>query len=62
MGLKGYRLLGMGQLDSNVQSPTGSDMNVWYFSGVHRRVAVQVAFERQTLKPAFHLIGDRLWV
>jgi hypothetical protein len=27
-----------------------------------RIVAVQVAFERQTLKPVFHLIGDRLWV
>jgi hypothetical protein len=25
-------------------------------------VAVQVAFERQTLKPIFHLIGYRLWV
>jgi hypothetical protein len=27
-----------------------------------RAVAVQVAFERQTLKPVFHLIGYRLWV
>jgi hypothetical protein len=27
-----------------------------------RSVAAQVAFERQTLKPAFHLIGYRLWV
>jgi hypothetical protein len=26
-----------------------------------RRVARQVAFERQTLKPVFHLIGYRLW-
>jgi hypothetical protein len=25
-------------------------------------VALQVAFERQTLKPFFHLIGYRLWV
>jgi hypothetical protein len=25
-------------------------------------VALQVAFERQTLKPVFHLIGFRLWV
>jgi hypothetical protein len=24
-------------------------------------VALQVAFERQTLKPVFHLIGYRLW-
>jgi hypothetical protein len=28
----------------------------------HRAVALQVAFERQTLKPVFHLIGFRLWV
>jgi hypothetical protein len=27
-----------------------------------RDVALQVAFERQTLKPAFHLIGHRLWI
>jgi hypothetical protein len=25
-------------------------------------VALQVEFERQTLKPVFHLIGYRLWV
>jgi hypothetical protein len=31
---------------------------------VQRRlvVALQVTFERQTLKPGFHLIGYRLWV
>jgi hypothetical protein len=28
----------------------------------YRDVALQVAFERQTLKPVFHLIGCRLWV
>jgi hypothetical protein len=28
----------------------------------YRGVALQVAFERQTLKPVFHLIGFRLWV
>jgi hypothetical protein len=27
-----------------------------------RGVALQVEFERQTLKPVFHLIGYRLWV
>jgi hypothetical protein len=27
-----------------------------------RVVALQVAFERQTLKPVFQLIGYRLWV
>jgi hypothetical protein len=32
-------------------------------AGAARRdVALQVAFERQTLKPIFHLIGFRLWV
>jgi hypothetical protein len=30
--------------------------------GGPRGVAVQVEFERQTLKPVFHLIGYRLWV
>jgi hypothetical protein len=29
---------------------------------VHRGVALQVAFERETLKPVFHFIGYRLWV
>jgi hypothetical protein len=27
-----------------------------------REVALQVEFERQILKPVFHLIGFRLWV
>jgi hypothetical protein len=31
-------------------------------SGVAHDVALQVGFERQTLKPGFHLIGHRLWV
>jgi hypothetical protein len=30
--------------------------------GQSRDVALQVAFERQTLKPFFHLIGYRLWL
>ena len=30
-------------------------------AAVHR-VALQVEFERQILKPVFHLIGFRLWV
>jgi hypothetical protein len=37
MGLKGYRPWAMGQLDSNVQSPTGIGRHV-----VVRVVAVQV--------------------
>jgi hypothetical protein len=28
----------------------------------HHGVALQVEFERQILKPVFHLIGFRLWV
>jgi hypothetical protein len=31
-------------------------------SRTHRGVALQVAFERQILKPVIHLIGFRLWV
>jgi hypothetical protein len=57
MGLKGYRLWAMGQLDSTCRAPP---------RGAARRaalaVAAQVAFERQTLKPAFHLMGYGLWV
>jgi hypothetical protein len=64
MGLKGYRLWVMGQLDSNVQRPTVQArvahrlavvrQNVRHRSG-SRAVALQVAFERQILKPAFSL-------
>jgi hypothetical protein len=72
MGLKGYRLWVMGQLDSNVQSPTTKRKSTHTNARIpapqndplfiHRSVALQVAFERQTLKPVFHLIGFRLWV
>jgi hypothetical protein len=31
-------------------------------SPVQPALALQVAFERQILKPVFHLIGHRLWV
>ena len=66
MGLKGYMLWVMGQLDSTCRAPPqvakargehAADEQV-----AHRDVALQVAFERQTLKPVFHLIGVRLWV
>jgi predicted NBD/HSP70 family sugar kinase len=33
-----------------------------HHEGAHHDVALQVAFERQTLKPVFHLIGYRLWI
>jgi hypothetical protein len=33
-----------------------------YVYSPHHDVALQVAFQRQTLKPVFHLIGYRLWV
>jgi hypothetical protein len=61
----------MGELDSgNLHSPTGADSDVSELlpktavRGTHT-VAVQVAFERQTLKPFFHFIGSRVettWV
>jgi hypothetical protein len=47
----------MGQLDSNVQSPTEVAGDHLAQHG-HRGVALQVAFERQILKPVFSL--DRL--
>jgi hypothetical protein len=64
MGLKGYRLWVMGQLDSTCRAPLVSmkmacERLLCAFIPV---VALQVAFERQTLKPGFHLIGYRLWV
>jgi ribosomal protein S10 len=40
----------------------GLSQNEWAGRGHSRVVAVQVEFERQTLKPLFHLIGYRLWV
>jgi hypothetical protein len=46
MGLKGYRLWVMGQLNSTCTP--------------HHDVAVQVAFESKSLKPGNHLIGSRL--
>jgi hypothetical protein len=62
MGLKGYRLWVMGQLDFNVKSPTPPPFPPPLASVPPERtfhvVALQVAFERQTLKPVFSL--DRL--
>jgi hypothetical protein len=68
----------MGQLDSNVQSPTFTAPGAFLVEPVQviaeldggpddqrareHDVALQVAFERQTLKAVFHLIGYRLWV
>jgi hypothetical protein len=89
MGLKGYRLWAMGQLDSTCRAPPrplpsltrsaaasiecaasracgatpgGGFRSHAHSSSVSHSVALQVAFERQTLKPVFHLIGYRLWV
>jgi hypothetical protein len=74
MGLKGYGLWVMGQLDSMCRAPPQQVLCqrlVVVQEGVvvaHRLgaevhdVALQAAFERQTLKPVFHLIGYRLWV
>jgi hypothetical protein len=65
MGLKGFRLWVMGQLDSNVQSPAALARRQHQRAELlhqlwrpPRDVALQVAFERQTLKPVFSL--DRL--
>jgi hypothetical protein len=70
MGLKCYRLWAMGQRDSTCRAPprrinqlqplTGEDffMVIDVFPRQPlpaRAVALQVAFERQTLKPAFSL-------
>jgi hypothetical protein len=55
MGLKGYRLWVMGQLDSDVPSPTAAVPD--------RAVAVHVAFLKlQTLKPGFALHSLEGWV
>jgi hypothetical protein len=70
MGLKGYRLWAMGQLDSTCSAPLRLEHDAGdavrdedeHDHDSHRGVALQVAFERQTLKPVFHLIGYRLWV
>jgi hypothetical protein len=48
----GLYKLGLYKLTRSLQAP-GSN---------HRAVALQVAFERQTLKPVLRLIGYRLWV
>jgi hypothetical protein len=64
MGLKGYRLWGMGQLDSTCRAPPRARQPARELDlhGVQpsssfpaRGVALQVAFERQTLKPVFSL-------
>jgi hypothetical protein len=90
MGLKGYRLWGMGQRDSTCRAPTAlkypthlsvhcttrrtlslssidsvrklTKLKSSTSSHSPRVVALQVASERQTLKPGFHLIGYMLWV
>jgi hypothetical protein len=61
MGLKGYRLWDMGQLDSTCRAPPNERVVDAFAcsNGLNIRVvALQVAFERQTLKPVFSL--DRL--
>jgi hypothetical protein len=59
MGLKGYRLWIMGQLDSNLHRPTTSGAGRRQKREI-RGVAVRVALERHTLKPGIHLIGSRV--
>jgi hypothetical protein len=57
MGLNGYRLWVMGQLDFNVQSPTvTSSANRSAGCGGRRAVVAQVEYEeRHILKPVFSL-------
>jgi hypothetical protein len=43
MGLKGYRLWAMGQLDSNVQRPTG--LVAWKYSSNRSLVGGQMSSE-----------------
>jgi hypothetical protein len=61
MRLKGYGLWAMGQLDSTCSAPpvlAHGDERLRVPHVLPRDVALRVAFERQTLKPAFSL--DRL--
>jgi hypothetical protein len=60
MGVKGYRLWAMGQLDSTCRTPPlpPPDATMTTAAPLALCVALQVAFERQTLKPVFSL--DRL--
>jgi hypothetical protein len=76
MGLKGYRLWVMGQLDSTCRAPPRENRRAQQRltpaadsshrgkqpDQLARGVALQVAFEKQTLKPIFYLVGYRLWV
>jgi hypothetical protein len=54
----------MGQLDSTAVQPPHLDgeRDVVRVARKRRGVALQIAIERQTLKPVFRLIGYRLWV
>jgi hypothetical protein len=56
----------MGQLDSTCRAPprvmSVSRSEQAVRDDNPRSVALQVEFERQILKPVFHLIGYRLWV
>jgi hypothetical protein len=69
MGLKGYRLRVMGQLDATCRAPhrlvgafEPGRLSQRAGDGDARVVALQVAFEMQILKAVFHLIGFRLWI
>jgi hypothetical protein len=59
MGLKGFSLWAMGQMNSTCRAPP---RELAAERAGHLGLALQVEFERQTLKPVFHLIGFRLWV
>jgi hypothetical protein len=51
-------------VEARLFTPGFPGVTLWSLdhTGRHHGVAVQVDFERQTLKPVFHLICYRLWV
>jgi hypothetical protein len=59
------RFQATGRLDATCTQPHRERLRVGECRGTIRRrgraVALQVAFERQILKPGFHYIGYRLW-
>jgi hypothetical protein len=59
MGLKGYRLWAMGQLESTCRAPPRAAAVILAAVAVQipRCSAASCVLERQTLKPIFHLIG-----
>jgi hypothetical protein len=62
VGAAGLMTLLSSDAQGNDEVPEDVVTNVMHWWGAVRVVALQVAFERQILKPVFYLIGYRLWV